>query len=556
MNFESNPFNLLEVNTKTPKEKIIEIAEDKSFLADNEQMEKTYENAKYILLNPQKRILAEISWFCGSDELQVQAWLDKIKKGKEVHSPFPNPLCEFNYIKYSIENQSLRRLLKKIYHLDNLYKQLTQETLSNIINQEREQTEFPFVQDTSMITRGKQELREDIHNSFLKARNKLKTKEAYINQIHAFASEALKNAPVCGMIIDDVVSTYRLDLNEEIEKRKNRIYKTADEILAEEDSTKFHGLISQINKIAKILEPIELLNDNKGVANESKAQDIGKYLIDTAVAYTSFNEVSGALSLLQSVRTSFSYNAMLQRRCDEQISRLEEILHATQEDDRNCSSAQRDDESVTAEKEVTTPEDVETNPFNDAMEKLTTILEEIKQTTYLEPGHEETNTRFCTDVFAEQYSKQIYAIVHDELLTEEELKNLYILVANIYARVAQAWYWTGNIKEAVRNIESAYAYANKGENKNSIDDIKKLRDTYKNLSFNRISSSKNQASCDNTRKFYNSSMEWIAFWKAIAIIIFFFFGIIEDGVFLGILTGGIALAIVYWGSYIVEHRNS
>lgn len=476
MKFKENPFKLLDVHTTTSKEDIIEAAENKIFLADDARMERVYEDAKNILLNPRKRTLAEIHWFCGSNDKQLTTWFGKMEKGNEVHSPFPNILCEFNYIKYSMENYSLRKLLKQMYRMDGLYKELTQDVVADIINHEREQTEFPCIQDTSIIRRALQELREDVHTSYVEAKNKLKTRDAYVNQVNIFARDALINRPVCGMLTDDVISTYRLDVYEDIKKREQRIYTLLEGILEnsflfeELNGKKIHDVITQTNKVAHILQPIELLNQNKGIDGRSKSETIGKQIIDTAVdIYEYGDDIHGSLLLLESVKEQFSYNRHLQNRCDKNIDMLKKEL----EDKKWETSPQEPDENI-GEECVISQEEPVVSAFDQASKKLSAILEEIKKNVYLETGHEETNSVYCADVFGEKYSKDVDDIARSEQFSEEEKAHLYAQIAAIYFQVAQAWYWTGNINEVLCNIDIAVEYAMDSPN----DDIVYLVCTY------------------------------------------------------------------------------
>ena len=74
MDLRHNPFYILGASMTDNKRRIMELAEEKSLFGDEEAVEE----AKTILLDPIRRIDAELSWFPESDGRSAQAlaeWL-------------------------------------------------------------------------------------------------------------------------------------------------------------------------------------------------------------------------------------------------------------------------------------------------------------------------------------------------------------------------------------------------------------------------------------------------------------------------------------------------
>ena len=66
MKFSENPFYVLKVSSTTSKREIEDRVDDLIF--DEPENEKVYREALSILVHPQKRLLAEVAWFCGIDQ--------------------------------------------------------------------------------------------------------------------------------------------------------------------------------------------------------------------------------------------------------------------------------------------------------------------------------------------------------------------------------------------------------------------------------------------------------------------------------------------------------
>ena len=138
MTFEENPFRVLNVSIHDTKTTIVDAAEDLFFAQPDD--EKIIAQARDILLNPRKRIAAEVNLLFG-DELDIA------------------------------------NLAEDVLRVDKKFSALNAETLREQINVARAKSKFPAVNDTKAIADElkniRDEIRSKIHDALLFSRRVL-----------------------------------------------------------------------------------------------------------------------------------------------------------------------------------------------------------------------------------------------------------------------------------------------------------------------------------------------------------------------------------------------
>ena len=130
MTFEENPFRVLQVSIYADKATINERADELSF--EDPDREEIFEQARMILLNPKKRIAAEIHWF-----------LDNFHEEKY----------------YKVEDKTS---VLDIFFIDRKYSELNAEEILKQINSARVKSKFPAVKDTAAIKSELKNIRYEI----------------------------------------------------------------------------------------------------------------------------------------------------------------------------------------------------------------------------------------------------------------------------------------------------------------------------------------------------------------------------------------------------------
>ncbi len=190
MTFEENPFRVLQVSIYDTKAAINERADELSF--EDPDREEIFEQARTILLNPKKRIAAEIRWF-----------LDNSHEEKY----------------YSVEDKTS---VLDIFFTDRKYSGLNAKEILKQINSARAVAKFPAVQDTAVI---KSELKNIHYEIREKIQDLLKdmTRDERIRFANDLADFLINDD--FRIIDEDFFECYRLEMTSFLEKTAEQIIK-------------------------------------------------------------------------------------------------------------------------------------------------------------------------------------------------------------------------------------------------------------------------------------------------------------------------------------------
>lgn len=454
MKLQENPFQILGVNTDTTATEIDEIAEDKSFEDDNPEMETVYKNASSTLVNPKTRILAEIHWFCGMTDEDIQKLIQCIKNKQKFYAAFPNILCEFNYLKYKLEYGTIDEALQILPKLDELYKQLTKEEIIHIINTTRKDASFPIVQDTSNIIRGLQELREDIHNNINVLINPIKDTDIYIQKINRFAEENLRGN-VVGILIEELISTYRLDVQEKILKEKKYIESILKSLRQRQLLSDIPKLEEYIHKFSDYIMPLIWMSNNKGERDYGVALDITGSVRDVGIdLYNKYHATGLAVKVFEILVQYFPHMGEFSEQNKKDLNTLRSYMQREKE------------------------EEARSRNFKDAQKAMEDIINDIDKNGHFEKGYVNENKQFCYDTFERCYIKIIYEFLHRDGYSHTEWEILNGLAAIIYRKMAALCTWFDDLAKAGRYIDIAREYAQKSHKSDLINEIREWKQKF------------------------------------------------------------------------------
>ena len=192
MTFDENPFRVLNVSIYDDKATIIKRADDLSFAApDNEEL---IERARDTLLNPRKRIAAEMRYF---DEVDI----------KNLFA-----LAGLNRLIHSLSDLDAADKLEAVVEIDALYSELSVEDVRDQINAARAKSKFPAVQDVAAIRDELKNIRDDVRGI---VQNTLKTMAPVkcAEFANDFADMLIDDDEDFGIIAEDFFDSYRLEMS-------------------------------------------------------------------------------------------------------------------------------------------------------------------------------------------------------------------------------------------------------------------------------------------------------------------------------------------------------
>ena len=281
MNFNDNPFFLLDASSLDSKEEIHEKAEDKSF----ELEEETCRNAERILLNPKKRLEAEISWFPGMSLGETHELLSRLREnaGKGIYGPAIfqnlNELSHANALAYFLSNASADNFDQ------NCVKEITRdfcvaanridcELVLQLINDDRAAADFPKLFDEDAAEQSILDLvrwyKQILYSEFL----------VYFDSrvVINIMTQLIEEETGCGRaesnwrLLDDIIMEYETEVTSYFEKKEEMICSDIDKInesvskkLSREIlSASVEKLEHDVRSWDRVAQPIQVLYKSRG----------------------------------------------------------------------------------------------------------------------------------------------------------------------------------------------------------------------------------------------------------------------------------------------------
>ena len=98
-----NPFYILRIPMRAPKEKVMAAAETQSLRSDSGM----YDHLAYQLVNPVKRLEAELDWFPQEDDETVSVIMEAVRKGEPVFHEMASVLSDLGRINAAVYDLSI-----------------------------------------------------------------------------------------------------------------------------------------------------------------------------------------------------------------------------------------------------------------------------------------------------------------------------------------------------------------------------------------------------------------------------------------------------------------
>lgn len=442
MLLKENPFYILNVKPSDNKQKIIDRHDEKIF--DDDDNQAIYDNAQNILLSPNKRISAEVRWFCDESNNEVDNFINSIEFNAYCNSNFKHNLSKFNALLYNLSFIGKDTLPDAIVTLDSIYAKLNPNEILDIVNNERKKARITEVQDVANIISEINLLRDDFRTVCKLVINDI-PKFKYIR----FVNEVIQQIDFkykIGVIIDDFIAAYRLDVNMHIAEIDKYIDEDIKRIKNNPSEENFNLLEENVRKIAAMLRPSYIFDKNIGMLADNNSDKyfykVRRIAIDF---YNEENNVQIALRISEILREAYTG--------------FDEFINKISEDIEYLSSHNY------------------SNVYYEARKAFDEISGAIDNKCYFEIGHEKENLLFYNNEF-----QRSYKYIIDEFLTRtgyslEELSILYSSAAYIVRRVANALTWADEFKMAFEVVKIAYDYAIKSRDDECLKSIKNSYDS-------------------------------------------------------------------------------
>ena len=225
MNLFQNPFYILGATTRDSKQRIIELAKEKSLELDPDVVTE----ARQILTNPKKRIRAEIAWFHGLSESEERVIMESLKQDELIMINTERlPLLDTLNITIELMDKDFFAegslpIIDFVQDLDELFDESTLEKIHLDINSNRIIASIPIVSEISPI---KKELQEQVKYYQQKIISILRDKHhrrpaIYMGRLTQYLVDICQSSTFVDEIIDNF---YILETKNEIITVSNEIF--------------------------------------------------------------------------------------------------------------------------------------------------------------------------------------------------------------------------------------------------------------------------------------------------------------------------------------------
>lgn len=304
--WRENPFAVLGV-TPMDNQDAIDQAVDAKFFDMTEEEERRCNDAKAILETPQKRIIAELRWFCGTIASDIKEMTDALGRGEMYRSAFQNPLAEFTFRANLLPHQDVDALAQAILRLDELDRSLTPEKLASIVNGDREVAKFPPVQ-TDAVAAAWDDVRADLRRTFHALGERL-GKETYVKLANDIARRAFQKNDACGRVVETFLENYELDVSADVEQQKGPLADLLKAIDAKDvHEEQLQQLETMVPAIAALMQPLTAWHVAQGLADNDLGVDIFYTLRSQSIDdYNNGGDIASALRVLRLAASAFPF---------------------------------------------------------------------------------------------------------------------------------------------------------------------------------------------------------------------------------------------------------
>lgn len=326
MIIKENPFYILGASLRDNRQKIMSLAEEKSLEVD----EAVCSEARMVLTNPRRRLVAELSWFPGVSLKETSVILSKLKFGvleTELLDKLP-PLVRFNLslelLLHGKKKLSDAALEKSLFELAKSYDDINADSLLKVINEERSISGFSEVSDVAILS-------EEIENIRIQAVHSLQDllsgrSLTSLNHIMlGVLAREKKDGSSLELVQDYIDSIYAMSVQKDMETLDEGIKSSIEnvkKVAARKNVSKSYleqvidEFLSKLEDYDNIMQPMQVSMQNRGLehtASREMASQVRLLAIHLSTKHKAFDLseriVKKAKELFAEVNTSAEHFA-------------------------------------------------------------------------------------------------------------------------------------------------------------------------------------------------------------------------------------------------------
>ena len=335
MDLFKNPFHILGATPRDNRHRIMEIAEEKSLLSDaDECME-----ARSILINPRRRIAAEVAWLPGVDPTlsdRVMGHLDSPNQNLLNITGLPH-IARANLLVSGLSRLSnllSSDIVEWILAIAQATETINSEMVCAILNEDRRASNFPEITDLSAIEdeirkqrrHYSQNLTSALENLSVNARARIMT-----SLLETLTSNGRYQCPT---LIIDLIPAYELSVQDSLEQYK-RIIEAQDDRLrvmidAENTGIAIQPIVDQLIQAVKewdtLAQPIQLSKKSTGQRHDASFEIAQRLRILAADLFGEYGKIDFARNIINTLKEVFAEVPEIAEYISEDAKALEEQI--------------------------------------------------------------------------------------------------------------------------------------------------------------------------------------------------------------------------------------
>ena len=305
---ESNPFYVLEVMPNEKRGSIISKAEEKAFFSDDNECEE----AQAKLLNPEKRLSAELDWFFDIPVEKIADIHNAIGESKEISIDGLTGISRINAILFNFALTTYEDIFElgyAILELDESFSNIDLTELTSTINSSRKQAGLRETTETELeseINRKRGQIRQLISEKVGRL-----SEDEYVDFITMLAEKCIADEDYDdGIIISDVIDQYEIKMQNGIDDAAGDVYSHIERIKnlsnAEGIETSLSGLIRRVKNWDRLVQPLQLKAMSSGISHRGSV-DMGREIHEFSVWLHNEKELSQlSLEFIGAIKPMFA----------------------------------------------------------------------------------------------------------------------------------------------------------------------------------------------------------------------------------------------------------
>ena len=304
---EKNPFYILEVMPGDKRASIISKAEEKAFFANGNECEE----AQASLINPTRRLSAELEWFFSVSAKTQAEIIKSIKNKDEICTETLSGISRLNAALHNflvLDFDDYFEIGYAILEIDELYEKLDSSDVCGVINKHRTQGGIALATEGDVIS-ALSKKRDAIR---LAISEKLETlSEAdYVELVSMIAEKCIaEDSYNDGMVIGDVVDQYEVRMKSVIDEKMDAALSLIEKVDSNTNKPVIDltvkNLISTLEEFDKYAQPLQVKSSMDGVDHEQSlrlARECREFAIEL---HNEYENSDASFKLIHALREIF-----------------------------------------------------------------------------------------------------------------------------------------------------------------------------------------------------------------------------------------------------------